>query len=97
MITGKSIYKIAAMTETGQEGVTNTEWFTQVILNPLKANPDIKLAYFMVWRNANVKHHYAPYPGHASASDFIEFYNDPYTLFEKDIQNMYQSNKPLTR
>ena len=85
------------MTETGQEGVTNTEWFTQVILHPLKANPDIKLDYFMVWRNANVKHHYAPYPGHASASDFIEFYNDPYTLFEKDIQNMYQSNKPLTR
>ena len=89
--------KIAAMTETGQEGVTNTEWFTQVILNPLKANPDIKLAYFMVWRNANVKHHYAPYPGHPSTSDFIKFYNDPYTLFEKDIQSMYKTNKPLTR
>ena len=89
--------KVAAMTETGQEGVTNTEWFTQVILNPLKANPDIKLAYFMVWRNANVKHHYAPYTGHPSAPDFIKFYNDPYTLFEKDIRNMYQTNKPLAR
>lgn len=89
--------KVAAMTETGQEGVTNHEWFTQVILNPLKANPDIRLAYFMVWRNANVKHHYAPYPGHPAAEDLIKFYNDPYTLFESDIINMYKTNKPLTR
>jgi len=89
--------KVAAMTETGLEGITNPEWFTQVILNPLKTNPDIKLAYILVWRNANVKHHYAPYTGHSSSDDFIKFYNDPYTLFEKDIQNVYQANKPLTK
>ncbi len=89
--------KIAALTETGQEGVTNNEWFTRVILNPLKENPDIQLAYFMMWRNANIKHHYVPYPGHPAAEDFIKFYNDPYTLFEADLQNIYKTNKPLIK
>ncbi len=89
--------KVAALTETGQEGITNPEWFTQVILKPFKANPDIKLAYVMVWRNANAKHHYAPYPGHPAAQDFLNFYNDPYTLFESDIKNMYKTNKSLTK
>jgi mannan endo-1,4-beta-mannosidase len=89
--------KIAALTETGQEGLTNKEWFTQVILNPLKENSDIKLAYFLLWRNANVKHHYAPYVGHPVTQDFIKFFNDPYTLFEADIQNIYKNGKPLIK
>lgn len=89
--------KAAALTETGQEGITNPNWFTQTILNPLKENPDIKLSFFMVWRNANTKHHYAPYPGHASADDFVVFYKDPYTLFENDIQNLYTSGKSLVK
>lgn len=89
--------KVAALTETGLEGITNAAWFTEVILNPLKANPDIHLAYFMVWRNANEKHHYAPYPGHSSVEDFKKFYNDPYTLFESDLQNIYQANRPLIK
>lgn len=89
--------KSAALTETGLEGVTNPQWFTDVILNPLKANPAIQLAYVCVWRNANTKHHYAPYPGHASAEDFKRFYDDRLTLFERDIRNMYQAGKPLTQ
>jgi mannan endo-1,4-beta-mannosidase len=89
--------KVAALTETGLEGVTNPNWFTQTILTPLKANPDIKLSFFMVWRNANTKHHYAPYPGHRSVDDFLVFFKDPFTLFESDIQNMYKSGKPLLK
>lgn len=89
--------KIAALTETGMEGIKNPTWFTEVILNPMKANPDIQLAYFMVWRNANTTHHYAPYPGHSSVPDFLKFYHDPYTLFEADIQNLYKSEKPLLK
>jgi len=87
--------KVAAMTETGMEGITNPEWFTKAILEPIKKN-DIKIAYLLVWRNANKTHHYAPYKGHSSEKDFIVFYNDKSTLFESDIQNLYQSNKPLT-
>jgi len=85
------------MTETGQEGVVNPTWYSDVLLNPVKASSTIKLAYIMVWRNANKKHHYAPYPGHPASADFIKFYNDPYTLFESNLQNLYQAGKPLTK
>lgn len=85
--------KIAAFTETGLEGITNPVWFTEVILNPLKANPDIKLSYFMVWRNANEKHHYAPYSGHLAEDDFKNFYKDPFTFFESDLTDIYSHKK----
>ncbi|WP_333820237.1 glycoside hydrolase family 26 protein [Ohtaekwangia sp.] len=89
--------KVAALTETGLEGVTHPQWFTQVILEPLKANRDIDVAYILVWRNDNEKHHYAPYLGHTSAPDFVRFYQDERSLFEGDIQNMYLLNKPLIK
>lgn len=89
--------KVAALTETGLEGVTNPQWFTQVILDPLKANKDIEVAYVLVWRNANEKHHYAPYTGHASEKDFVRFYQDKHSLFENDIQNMYVPGKTLIK
>lgn len=89
--------KVAALTETGLEGVTNPQWFTQVILDPLKANKDIEVAYVLVWRNANEKHHYAPYKGHTSEKDFVRFYQDKHSLFESDIQNMYVPGKTLIK
>jgi mannan endo-1,4-beta-mannosidase len=82
--------KVAALTETGQESIANTTWFTEVVLHPLKQNPDINLAYFMVWRNANKKHHYAPYPGHPAVADFLLFYKDSYSLFESDLNDIYK-------
>jgi mannan endo-1,4-beta-mannosidase len=89
--------KVAALTETGLEGITNPTWFTEAVLNPIKENQDIQLSYLMVWRNATEKHHYAPYPGHAAVADFMKFYNDPYTLFESDLQNLYTSGKSLLK
>jgi mannan endo-1,4-beta-mannosidase len=88
--------KITAMTETGMEGIKNPTWYTNVILDPIVKN-DIKIAYLLVWRNANTTHHYAPYKGHPGEKNFMIFYNDKRTLFERDIQNMYISNKPLIR
>jgi mannan endo-1,4-beta-mannosidase len=82
--------KVAALTETGLESVTNSSWYTNVILNPIKATPSIHIAYVLVWRNANAKHHYAPYPGHASVPDFITFFQDPATLFETDLYDVYK-------
>jgi mannan endo-1,4-beta-mannosidase len=84
--------KVAALTETGQEGISNPLWFTSVILNPIKATPAIQIAYVLVWRNANTTHHYAPFRGHASEADFISFYKDPVTLFEYDLKNIYRYN-----
>lgn len=85
--------KVAALTETGLESVTDPEWFTKVILEPIKADSSIRIAYLMVWRNARTNHHYAPYPGHPAAADFVKFYNDPVTLFEGDVLNIYSRTK----
>jgi mannan endo-1,4-beta-mannosidase len=52
-----------------------------------------KLAYMLVWRNENERkkpgHYFAPYPGHPSADDFVRFYEDPFTLFEDDLPDLY--------
>ncbi|HYF66759.1 MAG TPA: glycosyl hydrolase [Ohtaekwangia sp.] len=83
--------KVAAITETGLESITNPAWFTEVILNPLKQNRDIKIAYVMVWRNDRPNHSYAPYPGHPAADDFKKFFNDERTVFESDLKDVYKS------
>jgi mannan endo-1,4-beta-mannosidase len=84
--------KIPALTETGLEGVTNPKWFTQFMLTPINNDPVARrIAYQAVWRNANTTHHYAPYPGHASVPDFMDFYNDPWTIFIDDLPAIYDS------
>jgi mannan endo-1,4-beta-mannosidase len=85
--------KIAAITETGQESIINPTWYSDVLLRPFKGKQSIRIAYILVWRNANKKHHYAPYPEHPAAVDFINYYNDPYTLFESDLHRVYKSTK----
>jgi mannan endo-1,4-beta-mannosidase len=82
--------KLAAFTETGLESIPDSTWWTERLLKVMK-RPKIRLAYVLVWRNdaRSETHYYAPYPGHPSVPDFIKFYNDPYTLFEKDLKNMY--------
>jgi mannan endo-1,4-beta-mannosidase len=53
---------------------------------------DMRLCYVLVWRNdsRSPTHYYAPFPGQVSVPDFLKFYNDPYTLFEKDLKNIYR-------
>ncbi len=88
--------KVAALTETGLEGVTKPDWFTEIILNPIKANDqEIDIAWVLVWRNANTTHHYAPYAGHPSVPDFQKFDEDPLTYFEKEMNNPYKRGKAL--
>ncbi|MDZ7608081.1 MAG: glycosyl hydrolase [Cyclobacteriaceae bacterium] len=83
--------KVAALSETGLEGIPISDWFTNVLLGGIQSdNTERRIAWVLVWRNANTKHHYAPYPGHSSAADFVEFYNDPSTLFERDLPDMYK-------
>ncbi len=82
--------KVGALTEVGQEGLKNADWFTKYLLPSLKNDTLANtMVYAAVWRNANTTHHYAPYPGHASVPDFIDFYNDSYTMFEADLPDMY--------
>lgn len=88
--------KVAALTETGLEGVTNPRWFTDIILDPIKENDaEIDIAWVLVWRNANTNHHYAPYPGHPGVTDFLRFEADEMTYFEKDLKNPYKTGGAL--
>lgn len=82
--------KIVGFTEAGQEGLDAPNWFSDILLPPIKYDSlASNLVYAAVWRNANTSHHYAPYPGHKSVPDFRNFYNDAYTLFERDLPDMY--------
>lgn len=86
--------KVAALSETGLETIPIDDWFTNVLLAGIKNDKKGKnIAYVMVWRNGRPDHHYAPYPGHSSAPDFIKFRKDPFTIFEDDLPDMYQLAK----
>jgi len=83
--------KLAAFTETGLESIPNATWWTETLLKVMRADPKMRLSYVLVWRNdqRSPTHYYAPYPGHSSVPDFLKFYEDPYTLFENDLKNIY--------
>jgi mannan endo-1,4-beta-mannosidase len=83
--------KLAAFTETGLAGVPNPVWWTETLLKTMQTY-HMKLCYVLVWTNyiTGDKSYYAPYPGQASEQDFLKFYNDPYTLFENDLKDIYK-------
>ena len=87
--------KLAAFTETGLESIPNPTWWTGTLLGAMRAHKKMRLCYVLVWRNdqRSPTHYYAPYPGHSSVPDFIKFYEDPYTLFESDLKNIYNKKK----
>jgi len=85
--------KIAAMTETGLESIPDSTWWTKT-LHPIISEDSIKIAFVMVWRNANKKHHYAPFPGDTSADDFVKFRNEENIYFESDLPDLYNSVYP---
>jgi mannan endo-1,4-beta-mannosidase len=76
--------KIAALTETGLEGLGVSDWYTGVLLPAIK---DLPIAYVCVWRNAieseNPNHFYAPYPGHPAEADFKAFHDNSNAIFVK--------------
>lgn len=86
---GKAHDKVIAITETGYEGIPDAKWWTGTLLPAIEKYP---IAYVLVWRNARerVTHFYAPYPGQASADDFVNFYNHPKTLFAADVNSLYK-------
>jgi len=79
--------KIVALTETGLESVSQTEWFTKVLMPILER---VKVSYVMLWRNAHdmAHHFYVPYKGHPAENDFIKFYNNKNILFEDDMEKI---------
>ncbi|CAN5211421.1 glycosyl hydrolase [soil metagenome] len=87
--------KIPAMTETGYEGIPDPEWWTETLLAGINANENTRrIAYVLAWRNANHEndrpnHYYAPFPGHPSEANFVEFREHPLIMFEEDLPDLY--------
>jgi len=82
--------KVSAITETGVEKIPNSTWWTDCLYAAFNYSADSRrTAWALLWRNAHVNHFYAPYPGQASAPNFIKFYDYANTSFEKDIPDMY--------
>jgi len=80
--------KIAALTETGSEGIPSANYWTEDFLRPIKNDPVARLiSYVMVWRNSGTQpeHYYAPFPGHPSVPSFLEMERDPYSLFAGEL------------
>ena len=84
---GRSHNKPIAITETGYEGIPDSQWWTKTLLPVIEPYP---ISYVLVWRNARERptHFYAPYPGQISAQNFVEFYKHPKTLFVSDIKSL---------
>ena len=90
-------HKLTAIAETGYEAIPYTTWWTKVLQKAIANHP---ISYVLVWRNHGYNesmqkmHYYAPYKGQVSEKDFIQFYNEPNTFFEKDAakENLYKDN-----
>ncbi len=85
--------KIAAVSETGGPIATDTTWWTEKVLKTLRP---FDLSYVLVWRNPWQKSShgaFAPYKNSPDAENFKVFYNDPKTLFQKEVtaKNLYRN------
>jgi mannan endo-1,4-beta-mannosidase len=86
--------KISALTETGVEGVPNPKYWTENFLDPIRLDAKAKqIAYAMVWRNENVTHHYAPFPGHSSVPDFLQMFGNPFIFKDFSTKSFYQQQQ----
>ncbi|WP_322552635.1 glycosyl hydrolase (plasmid) [Priestia megaterium] len=96
--------KIATFSEfgyspQGMKTIRNGDlnWFTK-LLEAIKSNPDAKrIAYMHTWANFALNGNlFVPYRNapnnlgdHELLSDFVDYYNDPYTSFLKEVKGVY--------
>lgn len=83
--------KISAIGEIGYNQIPDSEWFTKVLKPVFDKHT---FSYVLFWRNAGFKpgnnevEYYLPFKGHPSEKDFLKFYKDKKTLFEKEAGKM---------
>jgi hypothetical protein len=85
--------KIPALTEFGGN-LADSNWWTGTFLKVLANH---RISYVLGWRNAGVKpggqsEYYVPYKGQLTDADFVKFYNNEKTFFQKDAnkEKLYQ-------
>ena len=87
--------KPVGVTETGLEGIPIETYWTEYLMKPLSGT---NLTMAVLWRNSDnnsSQHFYSPFPGHPSVPNFIEFYNNPESLFEANLPDMYKKVKGI--
>jgi mannan endo-1,4-beta-mannosidase len=93
--------KLAVLSETGLEGVPDDDWWTNRLLRAIEADPDARrIAYALVWRNANAAtraargestaHYFGPHPQGRDAADFRRFAATAFVLLEDDLPDLYR-------
>ena len=87
--------KIAALTETGvsngMANVTMSDWFTSAFLYPIKNDPVARrISWCLFWKNDSPTSCWIPTPGDLCFSEFEEFFNDPFTIFENNVPDVDQ-------
>lgn len=93
----KDKLKPCGVTETGIEGIRNgageiSDYWTKQMLTPAAGK---KISMIVMWRNKydpnhTGYHYFGPWSGHSSAPDFVKFYQSSFTLFSKDLPDMYK-------
>ncbi len=89
-VVAEKVGKPVGVTETGLENNHKADYWTADVLPALRGQ---RCAMVVAWRNDNPRHAYGPYPSDSSAEDFNVFYQDSFTLFEKDLPDMYKMPK----
>ena len=86
--------KIPALTEFGFGSLPDSTWWTNAFWKGVQTH---KISYVLGWRNAGHKggnnyEYYVPYKGQASAADFLKFFKEEKTLFQKEVtkSKLYQ-------
>ncbi|MBO0321050.1 beta-mannosidase [Muricauda sp. CAU 1633] len=77
--------KLYAFTETGLEKIPNEKWFTEILYPNIRASG---IAWILFWRNARESHHYVPFPGHKSETDFRQFCKSQDILLLGNLQTI---------
>lgn len=84
--------KIAAIAETGVlkgiQGSNMNDWFTKYLL--FNKQRSSKIAYCMIWHNYAYRY-WVPLKDDPLYADFLKYYNNPSTLFLKDIDGIYRT------
>ncbi len=96
--------KVAVFSETGARGLQsiryNPDFWTEKLLTPISSDTSARqIAWVLTWINGGWEEPYIPYTGFTvqqAFADFQTFCNDPITLFESDLPDMYHSGSSLS-
>lgn len=60
------------------------------LLEPIRDDSDARgVAWILSWRQESGEVYWVPLPGQANHQGFVDFYDDPFTMFEADLPDMY--------